>query len=79
MEDGKAESSTGSEKMIAPKQLPLKNGRTNPIRFFVVAPEVREGENGEPIEDVLRDVLELVVPPPELTSPEAVKANAVKV
>ena len=48
-----------------------------PFRFVVAVLEVREGVNGEPIDAVFLELLDVVVPPPELISATAVAANRV--
>ena len=48
-----------------------------PFRFVVAVLEVREGENGEPIDAVFLELLDVVVPPPELISATAAAANRV--
>jgi hypothetical protein len=48
-----------------------------PFRFVIELLEVREGVNGDPIDAVFLELLDVVVPPPELISATAEAANRV--
>ena len=48
-----------------------------PFRFVVAVLEVCEGVNGDPIDAVFLELLDVVVPPPELISATAEAANRV--